>query len=112
MTGSAGARRALHRLWGLDPERSPVTSFTLGIDTPEVVREKARAAAEYRLLKVKLGRDSDRELITAIRSVSSTPLIVDANQGWTDREDACGRSQWLASAGRAPGRAAVRPRSA
>ena len=86
-----------HRLWGLDPARTPVTSFTLGIDTPEVVREKARAASEYRLLKVKLGRDSDRELISAIRSVSSTPLIVDANQGWTDREDALRQIEWLAT---------------
>lgn len=86
-----------HRLWGLDSSRTPVTSFTLGIDTPEVVREKARAASEYTLLKVKLGRDSDRELITAIRSVSSTPLIVDANQGWTDREVALREVEWLAS---------------
>jgi L-alanine-DL-glutamate epimerase-like enolase superfamily enzyme len=88
-----------HRLWGLDPSRTPVTSFTLGIDTPEVVREKARAASEYKLLKVKLGRDSDRALISAIRDVTATPLIVDANQGWSDREAALREIEWLATQG-------------
>lgn len=90
-----------HRLWGLDPARAPVTSFTIGIDTPEVVRQKTREAAGYRILKVKLGRDAatDRELIETIRSVTDTPITVDANQGWKNRDDALRMSEWLAARG-------------
>lgn len=90
-----------HRIWGLDPARAPATSFTIGIDTPEVVRQKTREAAGYRMLKVKLGRDeaTDRTLIDAIRSVTDTPLCVDANQGWTDREAALRQIEWLAPRG-------------
>jgi len=74
-----------HRLWGLDRAKIPPTSFTIGIDTPEVVREKVRAATAFALLKVKLGRDTDRLLIETIRQETDRPLTVDANQGWTDR---------------------------
>ena len=90
-----------HRIWGLDPARAPATSFTIGIDTPEVVRQKTREAAGYRMLKVKLGRDeaTDRTLIETIRSVTDTPLCVDANQGWADREAALRQIEWLALRG-------------
>ena len=50
-----------YRVWGFDPARTPYTSFTIGIDTPDVVREKTREAAEFKLLKVKLGRETDKE---------------------------------------------------
>ena len=88
-----------HRHWGLDLTRIPATSFTIGIDTPAVVRQKTLAAAPYKILKVKLGRDTDRELITTIRQVTDKPLTVDANQGWCDREDALRMSEWLATQG-------------
>lgn len=88
-----------HRIWGLDPGRAPVTSFTIGIDTPEVVRRKTREAADYRILKVKLGRDGDRAMIEAIREVTDVPITVDANQGWTNRDDALRLIEWLASRG-------------
>lgn len=86
------------RLWGLNPAETPVTSFTIGIDSPEVVREKTREAAPYKILKVKLGRDAvtDRELVTTIREVTDVPLTVDANQGWADREQALRMIEWLA----------------
>jgi L-alanine-DL-glutamate epimerase-like enolase superfamily enzyme len=76
-----------------------VTSFTIGIDTPEVVRRKTADAAPYRIIKVKLGRDNDRELIETIRSVTDKPITVDANQGWTDRDEALRMSEWLAARG-------------
>ena len=90
-----------HRLWGLDPARTPLTSFTIGIDTPEVVRRKTVEAAPYKILKVKLGRDdaTDRQLIETIREVTDTPITVDANQGWRDREEALRMSEWLAARG-------------
>lgn len=86
------------RLWGLDPAKTPVTSFTIGIDTPEVVRAKTREAAPYSILKVKLGRspDDDRAIIEAIRAETDKPISVDANQGWTDREAALRMIEWLA----------------
>ncbi|MBM4062242.1 MAG: dipeptide epimerase [Planctomycetes bacterium] len=88
-----------HRLWGLDPSKTPVTSFTIGIDTPEVVRQKTLEAAEYKVLKVKLGRDTDKLLIETIRSVTSVPIRVDVNQGWKDRAQALAMIEWLAGKG-------------
>ena len=90
-----------HRIWGLDPTKAPVTSFTIGIDTPEVVRQKTREAAPYKIIKVKLGRDpaTDRALIDAIRDVTDSPITVDANQGWPDRADALRMIEWLATRG-------------
>ncbi len=88
-----------HRLWGLDPARAPLTSYTIGIDTPEVVRAKTREAAPYRILKLKLGRDAatDRQLVTTIREVTDTPLTIDANQGWANRDEALRMIEWLAT---------------
>lgn len=90
-----------HRIWGLDSAKAPVTSFTIGIDTPEVVRQKTREAAPYHIIKVKLGRDpaTDRALIDAIRDVTDRPITVDANQGWPDRADALRMIEWLATRG-------------
>ena len=84
------------KIWGYDPAKAPATTFTIGIDTPEVVREKTlEAAGRFRMLKVKVGLDSDKEMIGAIRSVSDLPLTVDANQGWTDRFKALDMIYWL-----------------
>lgn len=84
------------RIWGLNPDKAPSTSFTIGIDTPEVVRMKVAEAAPYNVLKVKMGLDNDRELVETIRSMTGRPLCVDANQGWTDREKALEMCHWLA----------------
>jgi L-alanine-DL-glutamate epimerase-like enolase superfamily enzyme len=87
-----------YRLWGLDPAKAPVTSYTIGIDTEPVVREKTREAAPYKIIKVKLGRDAatDRMMIDAIRAETDKPITVDANQGWRDREAALRMIEWLA----------------
>jgi L-alanine-DL-glutamate epimerase-like enolase superfamily enzyme len=87
------------RFWGLDPAKTPVTSFTIGIDTAEVVRQKTREAGIYKIIKVKLGRENDREMIETIRSVTDKPITVDANQGWTDRSQALHMIEWLAGRG-------------
>lgn len=88
-----------YKIWGLDPDKAPYTSFTIGIDKPEVVREKTKEAAEFKILKVKLGRDTDKEMIETIRSVTDVPLCIDANQGWTDREYALDMIYWLKERG-------------
>jgi L-alanine-DL-glutamate epimerase-like enolase superfamily enzyme len=83
------------RLLGSDPARMPVTSYTVGIDTPEVLVEKVQQAGDCKIIKVKLGRGSDQELINTIRSVTDLPLYVDANQGWTDLQHSLEMCHWL-----------------
>jgi L-alanine-DL-glutamate epimerase-like enolase superfamily enzyme len=84
-----------YKIWGLNREKTPNTSFTIGIDKPEVVREKVREAAPYKILKVKLGQGNDREMIETVRSETDKPICVDVNQGWTDRMMALEMSHWL-----------------
>ncbi|MDF1561217.1 MAG: dipeptide epimerase [Bacteroidales bacterium] len=83
------------RLWGLNPEKTPLTSFTIGIDTADVVREKTLEASAFKLLKIKLGRDNDREMIETVRSVTDVPIFVDVNQGWKDRNYALEMAHFL-----------------
>lgn len=75
----------LYELLGIDPAKTPFTSFTIGIDTPEVMAEKARDASQYKILKVKVGTEKDVENLEAIRSVSSAIIRVDANEAWTPK---------------------------
>lgn len=88
-----------YKIWGYSAEDTPVTSFTIGIDTPEIVKEKTKKATPYRLLKVKVGLDNDKEMIETIRSITDTPICVDANQGWKDKRQALDMAQWLAEQG-------------
>ena len=84
------------RLWGLDAAKAPDTTFTIGIDTPEVVREKTRECADrFNILKVKVGLDNDYEMIRTIREITQLPIAVDANQGWKDRQQALDEIFWL-----------------
>ena len=85
-----------YKIWGLNPENAPDTSFTIGIDTAEVVRQKVDEAAPYNVLKVKMGLDNDKELVEIIRSKTDRPICVDANQGWNDKEKALEMCYWLA----------------
>jgi L-alanine-DL-glutamate epimerase-like enolase superfamily enzyme len=80
---------------GSDPAKMPLTSFTIGIDTPEVIIQKVKENPDCKIIKVKLGRDSDKDLIRTIRSVTDLPLFVDANQGWTDLQQSLEMTHWL-----------------
>nr|WP_068886899.1 dipeptide epimerase [Pedobacter panaciterrae] len=84
-----------YEIYGTVPQKMPVTSYTIGIDTPEVIREKVADAEGFKVLKIKLGRDNDKELINTIRSVSNLPLYIDANQGWKDKAEAIDMIYWL-----------------
>ncbi|MFA6979259.1 MAG: dipeptide epimerase [Ignavibacteriaceae bacterium] len=84
-----------YNIWGFDKNKTPVTSFTIGIDKPEVVRQKVKEAEEYKILKVKLGRETDKEMIETIRSVTDKPITVDVNQGWKDKNFALEMAHWL-----------------
>ena len=96
--GSRAARaaidEALHDLWGkrlgqpfyrllgLNPDRVPLTCFTIAIDEPEIMAEQAKAL-DYPLLKIKLGSEKDEAMVAAIRKVTDAKLQADANAGWT-----------------------------
>ena len=91
----------LYRLWGLDPERSPSSSFTIGLDDIDTIREKTADAYEagYDILKVKVGTDRDKAIIEAVRDEAPGVTIrVDANEAWTPRE-AVRMSEFLADYG-------------
>jgi L-alanine-DL-glutamate epimerase-like enolase superfamily enzyme len=80
----AGKRLGIpvHRMWGLDPARAPMSTFTIGIDTAEMIRKKVLEAEPYPILKIKLGSDRDMEILNTIRDVTQKELRVDANCGW------------------------------
>jgi L-alanine-DL-glutamate epimerase-like enolase superfamily enzyme len=84
-----------YRIWGLDRDKTPNTSFTIGIDKPEVVKQKTLEAKPYKILKVKLGQGNDKEMINSVRSVTDKPICVDVNQGWTDRKASLEMIHWL-----------------
>ena len=88
-----------YQIWGYEPARLPVTSFTIGLDTEAVVRQKVQEATPYKILKVKLGRDNDRQMIETIRSMTDVPLCVDVNQGWKDKQQALEMIFWLKEQG-------------
>ncbi len=76
----------LYNLWGLNPQNTPCTSFTIGLDEPNVMAEKARQAEKYSILKVKLGTNRDIEILQTLRRVTDKPIYVDANTAWTPKE--------------------------
>ena len=88
-----------YNIWGYDKKLAPHTSFTIGIDKEDVVRQKTKEAAEFKVLKVKLGRDTDKMMIETIRSVTDKPITADVNQGWEDRAAALEMLHWLKEKG-------------
>ena len=102
LQGKLTGRTARQILTGKEdfPSFQLPTTYTIGIDTAEVVQQKVQEVEGlYRRLKVKVGVPGDHELIQAIREVSDLPLTVDANQGWTDRAKALDEIEWLATQG-------------
>lgn len=86
-----------YRIWGLDPGRIPPTSYTIGIDTEDMIRKKVAEASQFKILKVKLGLETDKMIIETIRSMTDVPLCADVNQGWKDKHEALEMAAWLAS---------------
>jgi L-alanine-DL-glutamate epimerase-like enolase superfamily enzyme len=89
----------LYRYLGLDPRDTPLTTFSIGIDTPEITRQKTKEAESFPILKIKVGLATDEPTIEAVRSVTKKPLRVDANEGWTDKEEAVRKINWLETQG-------------
>ena len=86
----------LWKLWDAPSQKTPPTSFTIGLDEIDVMQQKVEGAEEYPILKVKLGTDRDKEIIKGIREVSDQIIRVDANEGWEDLETAKEAIRFLA----------------
>jgi L-alanine-DL-glutamate epimerase-like enolase superfamily enzyme len=95
------AKKPVYDLLGLGfREGAHLTSFTIGIDTPEVVRQKVAEAGPFPVLKLKVGFPGDREMLQAVREVApQKPLRADANEGWKTKEYALEQLNWLARDG-------------
>ncbi|RKU31403.1 dipeptide epimerase [Candidatus Poribacteria bacterium] len=76
----------LYKLWGLNPKKTPNTSYTIGLDEPNIMVEKVYAAEEYPILKVKLGNQDDFDILTNIRRITNKPIYVDVNTAWSPQE--------------------------
>jgi L-alanine-DL-glutamate epimerase-like enolase superfamily enzyme len=99
MDGAArAAGKPIYDLFGLGfTEKKHVTSMTIGIDTPERIREKTIEAAAFPALKLKIGVPQDRDNMAALRAVAPTKNVrVDANEGWATKEEALREIEWLA----------------
>lgn len=74
----------VHRLWGLSADKCPLSSFTIAIAESDVLAERVREAAQYPILKIKLGTDRDKEIVRIVRQAApEKELRVDANAAWT-----------------------------
>lgn len=81
-------------------EGKHVTSFSIGIDCPEVIRRKVVEAERYPVLKLKVGGPDDRQNLGALREVAPKKAVrVDANEGWKSKEEALKNLEWLAADG-------------
>lgn len=80
--------RPLWKLWDAPSQVGPVTSYTIGIDNLDVIRQKMNEAEDYPVLKIKLGTKNDREIISTVRGLTDKPVRVDINEGWKTLEAA------------------------
>ena len=93
------AGRPLYDFIGLGfRENHHVSSFSIGIDAPDMIRKKVLDAAQYPVLKLKVGDPGDRENLAALRSAApEKPVRADANEGWKTKEEALRMLEWLAA---------------
>lgn len=92
--------KSWHQIWNLDSDKTPYSTYTIGMDTDEIVKKKvSEVANDFKILKVKLGGTNDRQMIKTIRQITDLPLAIDANQGWTSRAEALESVLWLKEQG-------------
>ncbi len=85
-----------YKIWELDKEKTPLTSYTIGISDINSIEQKIKDAGDYKILKVKLGSNDDKTTIEAIRQFTDKPITVDVNQGWNDKYFVLDMIHWLA----------------
>jgi len=89
--------KPVYELYQINKSTLPYTSFTIGIDQPDVLRKKISDAEEFHILKIKLGTNNDKGLIEIIRQETDKSLYVDVNQGWSDKYYALDMIYYLVS---------------
>lgn len=89
----------LYRFLGLDKDKTPPTTYSIGIDEVKVMQEKIREAGDFSVYKIKLGSKDDKAIIEGIREVTDKPLRPDANEGWKTKEEALAMIDWMADKG-------------
>ncbi len=86
-----------YKIWGLNPDKAPNTSYTISYnEDPEELRKQIEETSPFKIVKVKMGVGHDKELVNALREQSDVQICVDANQGWTSKEQALEMCEWLA----------------
>jgi L-alanine-DL-glutamate epimerase-like enolase superfamily enzyme len=91
--------KACYELLGIKEGHIPYSSYTIGIDTTEIIKEKLERFKDFKILKIKLGKGNDKELINTVKSLSNKIFSVDANQGWGDKQYALDMAYWLKEQG-------------
>ena len=91
-------KKPVHELFGLNPSHTPVTSFTIGIDKPDIIKMKLKEAEEYPVLKIKMGSEYDYEIIKILKNIKDKKIRIDANEGWS-REEAVKKMESLKEIG-------------
>ena len=95
------ARKPIHDSLGLAfRERHHLTSFSIGLGTPDAIRQKVLAARQYPVLKMKVGGQEDKAALAALREAAPEKVVrVDANEAWPTKEEALHQIEWLAGDG-------------
>lgn len=83
------------QIFNCDKNNTPYTTYTLGIDEPEVIKEKVAEGEKYKILKVKLNGENDKTIISTIRNITGKAIAIDVNQGWEDKYHALEMIEWL-----------------
>lgn len=83
------------QIFNCDKNNTPYTTYTLGIDEPEVIKEKVAEGENYKILKVKLNGENDKTIISTIRNITGKAIAIDVNQGWEDKYHALEMIEWL-----------------
>jgi L-Ala-D/L-Glu epimerase len=86
----------LHKYLGINRRDNIYSSFTIGISDSKKIKQKVDDASEFKFLKVKLGTQNDKEIISTIRELTDKSLFIDVNQGWSDKYFALDMISWLA----------------
>jgi L-alanine-DL-glutamate epimerase-like enolase superfamily enzyme len=90
----------IYRMLGLDPKDAPITTYSIGVDDPAMTKQKVDEAADFPVLKIKMGVGKDEATLKAIRAVTNKRLRIDANEGWQTKEEALAKIKWLEQDGR------------
>lgn len=86
----------LYKMWGLEFKDCPPPFFTIGVSIKEdELKSKIEAAKKFKLLKVKVDGENDRRIISSIRKMTDKAIVIDANQGWKDKQQALDLLHWM-----------------